>query len=97
MNAGERSTAAVPGAPRPDGRYDMLDEGIATPPVPATLTLDGNGGATFAGLPVTMSATGEPLVQTSAGLVSIATATSLGVNFEEERLLHASRTRMGAA
>lgn len=92
----------VPGAPRADGRYDMAataaSEGTpATPVVTAApkIEVDSVGRLSYAGLPVTMSADGTPLVHVSAGAMSIPTLRSLGIDLDEERLLYASRMRMG--
>ena len=122
MNARERSTAAVPGAPRPDGRYDLaaaassegipetpehLGLGTVDPPAasssapamvgPSGIAVDAYGGMSYEGLPVTLADDGTPRVHVSAGEMTIETLKSLDIDLEEERLLYASRTRMGAA
>lgn len=103
MNARERSTAVVPGAPRPDGRYDLAaaasSESSSAPPVvgPLGIAVEGSGRLTYAGLPVSMASDGTPRVHVSAGEMTIDTLKSLNVDLEYERVLYASRARMGAA
>lgn len=119
MNAKDQQ---VPGAPRPDGRYDLAaaasSEGIpetpeilglgtvdppaessSAPPVVSAdgIAVDASGRLSYRGLPVSIASDGTPRVHVSAGEMTIQTLQSLGIDLEEERLLHASRTQMGAA
>lgn len=59
------------------------------------VAVDAYGTMTFGGLPVSLSADGTPLVHVSAGPMTIDSLKSLGVDLEYERLLAASRSRMG--
>lgn len=87
--------------PRLDGRYDL---GSAPAPAPSTsaataagVKVDSGGHMTCAGLPVTIAEDGTPRVTTSVGSVTLETLRSLGLNMDEERVLYASRFRMGVA
>jgi len=64
---------------------------------PSGVSVDGYGGLSFEGLPVSIAEDGTPRVETSAGAVSLETLGSLGLDLDQERLLHGSRVRMGGA
>lgn len=64
---------------------------------PSGIAVDGSGGMSYEGLPVTMSADGTPRVHVSAGAMTIETLRSMAIDLEYERLLAASRARMRGA
>jgi len=61
---------------------------------PSGVSVDGYGGLSFEGLPVTVE-DGAVRVQTSVGALSLPSLRVLGLDLDQERLLHASRARMG--
>lgn len=64
---------------------------------PSGVAVDASGRLSYEGLPVSLASDGTPRVHVSAGAMTIETLKSLGVDIEYERVLHASRARMGAA
>jgi hypothetical protein len=87
--------------PREDGRYDL---GCAPAPAPASssavaagVEVDAGGHMTCAGLPVMIGADGAPRVCTSHGDLTVETLRALNLDMDAERLLSASRFRMGVA
>jgi len=86
--------------PREDGRYDL---GRAPAPAPASSSavaarVEVSGAnMSFEGLPVVVAADGTTRVVTSVGDVTVATLRSLNLDMDAERLLYASRARMGNA
>ena len=95
------SAEGIPETPESLGLHtvDPPAASSSAPPVvgPSGIAVDVSGGMSYQGLPVTMSADGTPRVHVSAGAMTIETLESLNVDLEYERVLYASRARMGAA
>jgi len=93
-------TVPAANAPREDGRYDLGSAPAPTPAsssaVAARVEVVGTH-MTFEGLPVVVADDGTTRVCTSLGNVTVETLRSLGLDMNEERLLSASRFRMGVA
>jgi len=86
--------------PREDGRYDL---GCEAEPAPASSSAVAarvevvGAHMSYGGLPAVIAEDGTTRVRTSHGDLTVETLRALNLDMDEERLLSASRFRMGVA